>query len=184
MNRFFAIGCLVVASAAIASAQPATPTPTPVDPCTEIAARASRAETKLRDWPALARYHDANSTTNPGTLPNSNGTPLPTYVRHFNGSYFYFLQNIINTKHQIIIKYDWYDPNIKVKKTDIGKSGTNLTAADIKYSTLGIGYVYYFNPQTKIIFYYDIVTNELTNLSGATTDQKDNVFTCRLQFRF
>jgi lysophospholipase L1-like esterase len=65
MNRFFAIVCLVVAAAAIASAQPATPTPTPVDPCAEIAARGSRAETKLKDWPALARYHDANSTTSP-----------------------------------------------------------------------------------------------------------------------
>ena len=126
----------------------------------------------------------ANSTTNPGTLPNSNGVPLPTYVRHFNGSYFYFLQNIINTKHQLVLKYDWYDPNIKVKKSDIGKAGTNLTAADIKYSTLGIGYVYHFNPQTKIIFYYDIVTNELTSLAGAIIDQKDDVFTCRLQFRF
>jgi hypothetical protein len=126
----------------------------------------------------------ANSTSNPGTLPNSNGTLLPTYVRHYSGAFFYFLQNIINTKNQLIVKYDWYDPNIKVKKLDIGKAGTNLTTADIKYSTLGIGYVYHFNLQTKIIFYYDIVTNELTNLSGATTDQKDNIFTCRLQFRF
>ncbi len=126
----------------------------------------------------------ATSTANPGTLPNSNGTPLPTYVRHYDGAFFYFLQNIINTKHQLILKYDWYDPNIKVKKLEIGKAGTNLSAADIKYSTLGFGYVYHFNPQTKIIFYYDIVTNELTNLTGATVDQKDDVFTCRLQFRF
>lgn len=126
----------------------------------------------------------ANSTTNPGTLPNTNGIPLSTYVRHFNGSYFYFLQNIINTKHQLVIKYDWYDPNIKVSKTEIGKSGTNLTAADIKFSTLGLGYIYHFNPQTKIIFYYAIVKNELTSLVGATVDQKDDVFTCRLQFRF
>ena len=126
----------------------------------------------------------ATSTTNPGTLPNSNGVLLPTYVRHFDGAFFYFLQNIINTKHQLVLKYDWYDPNSKVQKNDIGKTGTNLTTADIKYSTLGIGYVYTFNPQTKITFYYDIVSNELTNLSGATTDQKDNVFTCRLQFRF
>lgn len=126
----------------------------------------------------------STSTTNPGTLPNSNGVLLPTYVRHYDGAYFYFLQNIINTKHQLILKYDWYDPNIKVQKTSIGKPGTNLTAADIKFTTIGIGYIYYFNPQTKITFYYDIVNNELTNLSGATTDQKDNVFTCRLQFRF
>lgn len=126
----------------------------------------------------------ATSTTNPGSLPNSNGALLPTYVRHYDGAYFYFLQNIINTKHQLILKYDWYDPNIKVQKNDIGKTAANLTAADIKFTTIGIGYIYYINPQTKITFYYDIVKNELTNLNGATIDQKDNVFTCRLQFRF
>jgi hypothetical protein len=126
----------------------------------------------------------ANSTTNPGSLPNSNGVPLPSYIRHYDGAFFYFLQNIINAKHQLILKYDWYDPNIKVKNMDIGKTGTNLTAADVKFSTLGIGYAYYFNPQTKIIFYYDLVKNETTDLPGYTADQKDDVITCRLQFRF
>ncbi len=124
------------------------------------------------------------SIANPGVLPVANGLPIPTYVRHFNGSFFYFLQNIINTKHQVLVKYDWFDPNIKVTETEIGKAGTNLTAADIKFSTVGIGYVYHFNPQTKIIFYYDIVNNEITQLAGYTKDLKDNVFTCRLQFRF
>jgi hypothetical protein len=126
----------------------------------------------------------ATSTTNPGVLPNSNGTLLPTYVRHYNGAYFYFLQNIINSKHQLIVKYDWYDPNGKVKETEIGQTGTNLTAADIQFNTLGIGYVYHFNSQTKLIFYYDIVNNEHTQLAGYTADLKDDVFTCRLQFRF
>jgi hypothetical protein len=120
-----------------------------------------------------------NSTTNPGNLP-----PLPTYERHYNGAFFYFLQNIINAKHQLIIKYDWYDPDIKVEKLEIGKANTNLTSADIKFSTLGIGYAYYFNSQTKMILYYDFVKNEKTNLTGYMTDQKDDVFTCRLQFRF
>jgi lysophospholipase L1-like esterase len=66
MNRFFAMLCLVVAAAAITSAQTATPTPSPVDPCAEVMTRATRAETRLRDWPALARYRDANATV---TLP-------------------------------------------------------------------------------------------------------------------
>lgn len=126
----------------------------------------------------------AGSTTNPGTLPNSNGSPVPTYVRHFNGGFFYFLQHIANSKHQLILKYDWYDPNTRVAKNDIGKTGTNLTAADISFSTIGVGYTYYMNAQTKLIFYYDIVRNESTSLSGATANQKDDVFTCRLQFRF
>ena len=67
MNRFFAIVYLVVATAAIASAQPATPTPSPVDPCAALTTRATRAETRLRDWPALDRYREANSTTTPPT---------------------------------------------------------------------------------------------------------------------
>ena len=126
----------------------------------------------------------AVNTTNPGSLPNTNGVAAPTYVRNFNGAFFYFLQNIFSSKHQVVLKYDWYDPNTKVSKTEIGKPGINLTAADIKFSTIGIGYVFYFNSQTKITFYYDIVENEKTQLTGFTSDIKDNIFTCRLQFRF
>jgi len=124
------------------------------------------------------------TTFNPGTIPSANGIPLPTYVRHFNGSFFYFLQNIINTRHQLLFKYDWYDPNIKAKKGGIGKPGTNLTVADIKFYTVGMGYVYHFNPQIKLIFYYDLVRNEITQMTGYTSDIKDNIITCRLQFRF
>jgi hypothetical protein len=126
----------------------------------------------------------AASTTNPGTIPTNNNIPLPTYIRHYDGAFFYFLQNIVNIKHQLVIKYDWYDPNIRVKKLDIGAGSSNLTAADIRYGTWGVGYTYYFNPQTKILLYYDFIKNESTQLSGFTRDQKDNVFTCRLQFRF
>lgn len=61
MNRFLIIVCILIASAAIAAAQPATPTPSPADPCAEVTARATRAENRLKDWPALARYHDANT---------------------------------------------------------------------------------------------------------------------------
>ena len=61
MNRFLIIVCFLIASAAIASAQPATPTPSPADPCTEVTVRAARAETRLKDWPALARYREDNT---------------------------------------------------------------------------------------------------------------------------
>src|SRR5256714_10761227 len=39
-------------------------TPTPTDPCAEVKAQAARSEARLKDWPALARYHDANTTVN------------------------------------------------------------------------------------------------------------------------
>ena len=35
------------------------------DPCAELKTRADRAETRLKDWPQLARYHDDNGKVNP-----------------------------------------------------------------------------------------------------------------------
>jgi hypothetical protein len=121
-----------------------------------------------------------NSETPAALLTSNEGY----YVRKFNGAYLCLLQHIFNEHHQLIIKYDWYDPNNKVKTTDIGKPGTTLNATDIKYSTLGFGYLYYINENLKLLLWYDKITNEKTQLTGYTTDIKDDVFTCRLQFRF
>ena len=65
----------------------------------------------------------ATTTVNPGDTPSLNGTPLPTYKRNFDGAFLLFLQNIINKKNQLIVKYDWYDPNTDVARQDIGKTG-------------------------------------------------------------
>lgn len=122
-----------------------------------------------------------NSSETPAVLLSGNEG---YYTRKFNGAYFYLLQNIFNTHHQLAIKYDWYDPNTRVKGNDIGTAGTNLNAADIKFSTLGFGYINYVNENLKLVLWYEKVTNEKTQLSGFTSDVKDDVFTCRLQFRF
>lgn len=125
-----------------------------------------------------------------GTL-NNTETPVTLvtgtdgfHIRNFNGAYFYFLQQLFNTRNQLVIKYDWYDPNTKVSGNEIGAAGTNFTAANIKYSTLNIGYVNYLTDNVKLLLYYAIVTNERTQLTNYTNDVKDNVLTCRLQFRF
>jgi hypothetical protein len=119
----------------------------------------------------------STSTTNPGTMPL-----VPTYIRNFDGAFFYFLQNIVNDKWEFMAKYDWYDPNTRVKDNEIGVA--NLTAADIKFSTLGIGITRYFTSNLKVLVYYDIVRNEKTALPGFTSDVKDNIFTARMQVRF
>lgn len=105
------------------------------------------------------------------------------YTRNFNGAYFYLLQNLFSLKHQLIVKYDWYDPNAEVKSNQITVPG-GFTSADIKYSTLGLGYCYYINENVKALLWYEVVKNEGTGLPGYTEDVKDNVFTFRLQFRF
>jgi len=118
-----------------------------------------------------------------------------TYLREFNGGYIYCIQNIGQTKHQVVLKYDWYDPNIKIAgnqiraKNNDGES-TGLSAADIKYRTFGLGWNYRFNSQVKFTLYYDIVKNEKTGIEGVnstndfTKDLKDNVFTFRVQYKF
>jgi hypothetical protein len=79
-------------------------------------------------------------------------------------------------------KYDWYDPNTKAQKKEIG--ATNLTSADIKFSTLGVGLTRYFSGNLKVLAYYDMVRNENTLLPGFTSDIRDNIFTLRMQVRF
>jgi hypothetical protein len=121
----------------------------------------------------------ATTSTSPGTLPNS-----PVYFRDFNGAFFYFIQDIVNSKNQLVVKYDWYDPHAKIKGNEIGKPGSNFSSTDIKYATIGVGYTHYFSDNIKLVLYYDIVNNEKTQLAGYTTDIKDNIFTSRIQFRF
>lgn len=106
------------------------------------------------------------------------------YIRPFNGAFIYFLQNIVNTHHQLAFKLDWYDPNTKVSGKDIGKAGTSVNATNIKYTNYGVGYNYYINENVKLLLWYHFVNNEKTNLTGYTTDLADNIFTCRMQYRF
>ncbi len=123
----------------------------------------------------------------PGTASTSE-TPAqllnePYYLRNFNGAYFYALQHIFNNQNQLGFKLDWYDANTKVKESEI-KPENGFSSADIKYTTLGFGYIHTFNPNLKVIAWYDRVWNEKTGLTGYESDAKDNVFTMRMQFRF
>lgn len=121
----------------------------------------------------------AATTVNPGTQPTG-----PTYVRNFDGGFFYFLQNVVNKNWELVVKYDWYDPNTNAGAGQIGRTGTNLNAADIKYSTLGAGLTRYFGEHLKILAYFAFVRSERTELPDHTNDLPDNVFTLRTQMRF
>jgi hypothetical protein len=121
----------------------------------------------------------ATALNSPGTLPLT-----PTYVRKFDAAFFYIIQSLFNENWEALVKYDWFDPNRDVKGSDIGAAGTNFTAGDIKYSTMGLGLTRYFTPNLKILAYYDIVRNEKTSLVAFANDIEDNVFTLRMQLKF
>jgi hypothetical protein len=106
------------------------------------------------------------------------------HIRNFDGAYLYYVQHLGSLKHQLVVKYDWYDPNTKVSGADIGATGSNLGAANIKYNTLGLGYINYITENIKLVMYFDKVWNETTQLKGYTTDISDDIFTLRIQYRF
>jgi len=128
-------------------------------------------------------------TSSSGSFYNPSSVNTALYKRQFNGWYVMYIQNI-GLQNQFIFKYDVFDPNTDVKGDDLGRPGTNLTTADIKFSTLGIGWVYHWDANVKFVAYYDRVMNEKV-YSGANgsfaaykNDLKDNVFTLRMQYKF
>jgi lysophospholipase L1-like esterase len=62
MFRRALLSFTLLACAAIASAQTPTPSPSPIDPCADIKAQAASSDAKLKDWPQVARYREANTT--------------------------------------------------------------------------------------------------------------------------
>ncbi len=134
--------------------------------------------------------------------------PHHTIIRNFSGGYFQYVQDILETGHQLVIKYDWYDPNTDVSGKEIkltyhqndAQTFTYLSPADVKYSTIGIGWNWMINEHVKIGLHYENVTNENTSLNayfenanigqgkypspGYLRDIKDDAFTARIQYRF
>lgn len=122
------------------------------------------------------------------TIPASAGNDV--YLREFAGYYLNYVQNL-GDKFQLVVKYDVYDPNTNVSGNEIGEnSAARLGPADIKFSTLGYGLVYYWDANVKFTVYYDDVTNETS--SNFNINNKyiyydnipDNVFTFRMQYKF
>lgn len=121
----------------------------------------------------------ADESATPGIL-----LKQPYYIREFNGAFFYLIQNVVNDKHMIVLKYDIYDPNKHISGKAIGSPNSNTHAGDVRFNTFGTGYVFLADDHMKIMLWYDMVKNENTLLDGFTSDIKDNIFTFRIQYRF
>jgi hypothetical protein len=139
----------------------------------------------------------AGNITGYKTVANS-AVNSDAYIRKFNGYYVYLVQDIGHSKHQLVLKYDYYDPNTDIKGNDIAKKLATMpkwtkttNSTDLAYNTFGIGWNYRWNANVKIMAYYEFVKNETSsNLSSPdplkdfSKDMKDNVFTLRVQFKF
>ncbi|MCC6691464.1 MAG: hypothetical protein IT235_08020 [Bacteroidia bacterium] len=106
-----------------------------------------------------------------------------TYIRNFSGGYVCLVQDFGKLPFSAVVKYDWYDPNTKVSKDQIGLNG--IGKGDIAYQTTGLGLLWKINNNLRATAYYELVKNETSkNLTGYDKDIKDDVFTLRLQYKF
>jgi lysophospholipase L1-like esterase len=63
MGRLFT-ACIILMACVAVSAHAQTPAPSPSpDPCAEVKTQAARLESRLKDWPNLARYREDNAKT-------------------------------------------------------------------------------------------------------------------------
>lgn len=119
--------------------------------------------------------------------PNSGERPaIDTYIRNFNGGYFYYLQQIGNKLPLTFLGgYSWYDPNTKVSGEDVGRYNTGVT--DLRYQSVNLGLIWFPYPAVKLHAFYEIPFNEKSNnlaAQGFHRDKKDNVLTLRIQYKY
>jgi hypothetical protein len=132
-----------------------------------------------------------------GRLPSTRGATgpylaatAPMAIRRVSGFYAIWVQNL-GPKVQSVVKYDRYDPNTDVEGDDVGRPGSNLNANDLAFKTLGLGLLYYWDENIRLMAYYDKIANEEA-FPGTTAaalvpwkrDITDNVFTFRAQMKF
>lgn len=148
-----------------------------------------RAEYVFGRQPGTAK---ANSQPGGGkTISGDASAPMAIYSRDFSGYYAILVQDIGRTKHSVVLKYDYYDPNTQIKGNEIGVKNSNTSAVDMAYSTFGVGYLFRWNENIRLMAYYDMVANEKSaNLASIdpvkdfARNVKDNVLTIRFQVKF
>ena len=129
-----------------------------------------------------------------GEMPGTSGANgpygaavTPIYNRKFSGWYAILVQNL-GKKVQAVVKYDVFDPNTEIDGEKM--RGSLLRPADIMFSTLGLGALFYWDENVRLTAYYDIIANEEAGptVTGALAPYKqdlaDNVFTLRAQVKF
>jgi phosphate-selective porin len=119
-------------------------------------------------------------SVNSNKSPNSSSLPTTdSYIRPFMGAYAMLVQDLGKLPLSVVVKYDWFNPNTKMKY------GNKTTVGDISYSTLGLGMLWKITSHLKLIAYFDWIKNETSStILGYQADRKDNVFTLRFQYRF
>lgn len=106
-----------------------------------------------------------------------------TYLRDMQGGYVMLAHDIAKTPIGLVAKYDWYDPNTKIRKSRVGTGGS--TFADLAQSTWGLGVIWRIDSALRLTAYYELNKNETSaHVEFMEKNRKDDLFTLRLQYKF
>jgi phosphate-selective porin len=114
----------------------------------------------------------ASATGLAGTIAAAKGDP--NKERNFAGYYIYLIKNI-GAKNQLVVRYDYYDPNTKT-------SGDASATSELYYKTWTYAWQYYLNDNIRLSLQYETPQNE-TNVK-TPSNIKDNQLTVRVQAKF
>lgn len=115
--------------------------------------------------------------------PNGSLSKEATYIRPIQGGYALLVQEVSSSALALFAKYDWYDPNTSLSGKEIGQYASG--AADLSYSTIGLGMIYHLTPSLKATAYAERVWNETSpTLPMYANDRQDNKLTLELQYKF
>ncbi|MCD7973248.1 MAG: hypothetical protein LUG18_11395 [Candidatus Azobacteroides sp.] len=114
--------------------------------------------------------------------PNGGLPDYDTYIRDFCGGYVILVQDLGTSPFSLVAKYDWYDPNTKISKNEVGQNGTSV--ADRAQNTWGVGALWNATENVRLQAYYEFNNYEKTDFIAGNSDLKANVFTLRLQYKF
>jgi phosphate-selective porin len=115
----------------------------------------------------------ASTTSIASTATLTAKTAAASSIKNFAGYYIYLIKNI-GAKNQLVARYDYYDPNSKLKGDAAGK--------DISYKTMTLSWQHYLNDFIRISLNYEMPRNEIN--STYTADLKDNTLGVRIQAKF
>ncbi len=119
-----------------------------------------------------------------GNRSPQNVTSGDTYLRTFNGGYFFIINKLNMLPIELVLKYEWFDPNSLVSGKQLLKSN-NFSGSDIKYEAIGYGLNIMLSENIKLMCYYNNVKNEIAgNIQDYNRNLKDDIYTIRLQMKF
>lgn len=113
------------------------------------------------------------------------GEEYAMFRRRFWGGYASLVQQIARSKHYLLTRVQYYDPNMDLRGWHIGQNRTYTGAADYAYGSLELGYSFVLNKNFRISGIYEWIKKERTpNLVDFTQPLRMNKGTLVAQYAF